>query len=86
VKYLLPFVRGSVGGVLRRSRVLPLITGAGSGGRTGEEPSSAVEVVESVGDPGVTRRAALFDVMPSCADAAGGGEETGEDSLSMVPR
>ena len=85
MKYRLLVVRGSVGGVLRRSRVLPLIVGAGSWGRTGEEPPSAVEVVERAGEPGVTCRAACFVVMPSCADAAGGGEEAGEDSLSMIP-
>ena len=80
MKYRLLVDRGSDGGVFRRSRVLPLIVGAGRGGRIGDEPPSAVEVVERAGDPGVTRRVVRSAVMPSSADEAG----EAEDSLSMI--
>lgn len=69
---------------MRRSRTRSLNFGAGRGGRTGDEPPSAVEVVERAGEPGASRGARDFSIMPSCADATGGGLTAGEDSLSMI--
>lgn len=44
-------MRATDGGVvLRASNVRPLNVGAGSGGIKGDEPPSAVEVVEKAGD------------------------------------
>jgi hypothetical protein len=59
--------------------VLPLIVGAGSGGRTGEEPPSAVELDEKAGDPGIgSCDGSAESTVPTCATAPGG-EEYGED-------
>jgi hypothetical protein len=69
---------------LRRSRTRSLNFGTGRGGRTGDEPPSAVEVVERAGEPGASRDVECFSVMPSCANATGGGLTAGEDSPSMI--
>lgn len=61
-------------GVFRFSSVRPLNVGAGRGGRTGEEPPSAVEVLEKAGDPGCCCDAGKSS-NPSSAAAAGGGDE-----------
>jgi hypothetical protein len=51
----------------------------GSGGRTGDEPPSAVEVVEKAGDRGCSGRRDGSSLGPSSAVAAGGGDEGNED-------
>lgn len=61
-------------GVFKLSSVRPLNVGAGRGGRTGEEPPSAVEVLEKAGDPGCCCDAGKSS-NPSSAAAAGGGDE-----------
>jgi len=76
VKYLLASLRGGV----ERLRVRPLCFGAGSGGRTGDEPPSKVELVENAGDPGCSEDGILS--VPSSACAAGGSDGSNEDVVA----
>ena len=69
---------------MRRSRTRSLIFGAGRGGRTGDEPPSAVEAVERAGEPGASRDVDCFSVVPCCAGTAEGGLTASEDSPSMI--
>ena len=76
VKYLLASLRGGVD----RLSVRPLCFGAGSGGRTGEDPPSNVELVEKAGDPGCSGDCIMSD--PASACAAGGNEGSNEDVVA----
>lgn len=86
MKYRLLSVRGSDGGVLKRSRLLPFVVGADRVDITGGELQSTVEAIENAGDVGAPWVAGSSTMMPPRATAAGRDENVGEDSLEMVTR
>jgi len=58
---------------------LPFNVGAGRGGSMGDEPPSAVELVDKAGDPGCSPNCEGGFGGPSSALAAGGGVDGNED-------
>jgi len=70
--------------------VRPRNVGCGSGGRTGDEPSSssAVELVEKAGDSARAGRCSVGVLLPvpSSAAAAGGGDDCNEEIVWISAR
>jgi len=70
--------------------VRPRNVGCGSGGRTGDEPSSssAVELVEKAGDSARAGRCSVGVLLPvpSSAAAAGGGDDCNEEIVWISHR
>jgi hypothetical protein len=64
-----------------------LIVGAGKGGRTGDEPPSAVELDENAGEPDERPPGCdSLSKVPTCAIVAPGGDEAGEDNGEMIAK